>query len=146
MGLKKRSGCMNGSKHINGWLHTFIVEITSDILSAPVLVDLEVLGRKVNGAESVLLQAQREYVEYLVSPITRHFLFIFFASCCSSILNAKIRRWKQWLNIGNLIFHLLDLQWKHFCLYALEDSEIYGGKKRIKIGGFYEVVWKAWIA
>lgn len=72
---------------------TFIVEITLDILSAPVLVDLGVLGSKVNGSESILLQAQHEYVEYLVSPITRHFLFLFFlASCGSSILNGKVRR------------------------------------------------------
>lgn len=46
MVLKKRSGCVNGSKHINGCLHTFIVEITSAILSGPEIVDLGFLGSK----------------------------------------------------------------------------------------------------
>lgn len=77
-GFEKEIKMHEWKKHINGWLRTFIAEITSDILAAPVLVDLGVLGNKVNGAESVLLQAQHEYVEYLVSPITRNFLFIFF--------------------------------------------------------------------
>lgn len=77
MVLKKRWGRMNGSKDINGWLHTFILEITSDILSAPMLVDLGFLGSKINGPKSVLLQAQHEYVEYLVSPTAGLFMFIF---------------------------------------------------------------------